>query len=379
MSKPRFLILTASTGNGHISAANALKEVFHQRGCDAEVVNVMDHVVKAFRKWFQGGYEMLVRKGPDMWGHLYRTSDRPLFNYQVQTFLDWSCSNPLDQVIRDYKPDWVVNTHSVAQPRLPKLQKELGFGSSVVITDLYPHRMWLRGRPNHYFVPNAYTQEILEKRIPWIKGHIDITGIPINPVFSNPPTLEAARAQLGYSVEDKLVVVTSGGIGAGPFLEVVNHLSRLDAKLMVVCGRSAEAHQLMTTHYGSDPDVKVVGHATQADMATMMAATDVLVGKSGGLTTFEALAVGCPFVVYRPFLIPGQEEGNADWIQDHGAGVIAKDLTELDHQVKRLLEDDAARSAMRMAAKLLAKPDATAQIVDRMIELAGLGLKVTKS
>jgi processive 1,2-diacylglycerol beta-glucosyltransferase len=148
MSQPRFLLLTASTGNGHTSAANALRDEFLARGCDAEVVNVMDHVVKAFRRWFQGGYEMLVRRGPDVWGLLYRTSDRPYLTYQVQTFLDKACSYPIDQIIRNYRPDWIVNTHSVAQPRLPKLKRELGFGNSVVVTDLYPHRMWMRGHPD---------------------------------------------------------------------------------------------------------------------------------------------------------------------------------------------------------------------------------------
>lgn len=370
MNRPlRFLILTASTGNGHISASTAIKEELESRGCVVQVINVMDHVVKAFRKYFQGGYETLVRRGPSLWGYLYRTSDRPLFNYGVQTFLDWKCSYPIDQMIRDFQPDWIINTHSVAQPRLPKIQKELGIGSAVVVTDLYPHRMWLRGSPDHYFVPNEYSKEVLERRIPRIHGHVDVTGIPINAAFANPPDRVASRSNVNLSDEDVAILVTSGGIGAGPFTEVVGKLRDTGCKLLVVCGRSEEAQQSVASQFGNDSQIQIFGHVSQAQMAELMAACDILVGKSGGLTTFESLAVGCPFVVYEPFLIPGQEEDNAKWMESKGAGVTALNLEELISIVEDLKSHPEKRDAMRKAAKELSKPDATKRIADRLIEL----------
>lgn len=371
MSKPRFMILTASTGNGHTSAANALRDRLHELDCDAVVVNVMDHVVKAFRRWFQGGYEMLVRRGPNVWGTLYKTSDKPFVTYGVQTLLDAKCSYPLDQIIRDYRPDWIVNTHSVAQPRLPKLKEELGCGVAVVVTDLYPHRMWLRGKPDHFFVPNEYTRDVLESRIPYIKGHVDITGIPVNAAFSNPLPKPEAKTKFGLD-EKPAILVSSGGIGAGPFDEVVERLSELDAAILVVCGRSQEAFDRVTKSFGENPHVKIFGHVTQTDMAALMASSEMIVGKSGGLTTFEALAVGCPFVVYMPFLIPGQEEDNAKWLRDAGAGIMIKNIDELVSTVNALLADPERRHKMSEKSKALSKPDATNRIVDRLIELCGV-------
>jgi len=58
----KIVILTAATGNGHISAAHAIREEAESRGMTAPVIDVLDHTPKAFRKWFKNGYEMLVRQ-----------------------------------------------------------------------------------------------------------------------------------------------------------------------------------------------------------------------------------------------------------------------------------------------------------------------------
>ena len=55
-----------------------------------------------------------------------------------------------------------------------------------------------------------------------------------------------------------------------------------------------------------------------------MAASDLVVGKPGGLTTSEALARGLVFVVVSP--IPGQEERNSDHLLEEGAAIRCNNL-----------------------------------------------------
>lgn len=369
MRSGRFLIITASTGNGHTSAANALKAEIEAQGGVAEVVDCMDHVPKAFRKWFKGGYETLVKRSPWTWGHLYRTSDRPLFNYWAQTFLDDHFSYPMDQVIARFKPDVVVCTHSIIQPRLPALSRKCGFEVAVVVTDLYPHRMWLRGRPDWYFVPTEDSKQILQKRI-GARSRIDVTGIPVNRAFANAPSREIARRALGLT-DRPAVLLSSGGIGAGPFDEATAALSKLPVDLLVVCGRSKEAHDRLHRKFGKNANVRLFGHLSQTEMANVMAAADVLVGKSGGLTTFESLAVGLPFVILWPFLIPGQEEDNARYLADHGAGIIVKDLEEIGPTVEALVKDPAKLKAMQEGAKSIAQPGSAKRIASMLIQSVG--------
>lgn len=366
--KRKFIILSASTGNGHTSAANALKDEIMARGHDAKVVDCMDHVTPVFRRWFKGGYEMLVRESPWLWGHLYRTSDRPLLNYWVQTFLDWKYSWPMDDLIREYKPDWIICTHSVAQPRLPKIRKELNCPVAVIVTDLHPHRMWLRGDPDWFFVPTEESREVLERRVPGSAERSFVTGIPINQVFATVPCREVAKKSL--ELDDRpAILVTSGGIGAGPFEKVASLLADLPVRLLVVAGRSKEAQARLQKLFKDHPNVNVYGHVPQEKMALLMAAADILVGKSGGLTTFEALAVGCPFLVYTPFLIPGQEEDNAAFLEEIGVGMTVHDLGDLKAKVEGLLADPELLEKIKAVAKAHAKPHARTEIVDRIFQL----------
>jgi processive 1,2-diacylglycerol beta-glucosyltransferase len=360
----KIVILTAATGNGHISAAHAIREEAEARGVTAPVIDVLDHTPKAFRKWFKNGYEMLVRQSPDTWGYLYRRSDKPSSEYYVQTFLDHYCTLPLAKVLDELRPDWVICTHSVAQPRLKRLRKRFGFKVAVVVTDLYPHKMWLRGRPDLWLVPGQWTKDILAQRVPGSESQTVVTGIPINRLFAEHMGREAARAKLGLAPNDQMILLTSGGIGGGPLVETAEALSKIGAKIITVCGRHDGKRRRL--HKMQLPNVVVKGHVEQEEMATLMQACDMMVAKAGGLTTCESLAVGCPFIVYWPLLIPGQEEGNAEFLDETGAGKICRTPEDLVQTVQDLLANPERLTKMSEIGRSLAQPTAATLIVDEI-------------
>lgn len=360
MADPRLLILSASTGNGHMSAAFAIAAEAERAGLVAVVIDVMDVTPDAFTSWYRGGYEKLVKDRPELWGHLYRSSDRPLFNYGFQTILDFTFTRRIRKIIEEMRPDWVVCTHSLPQPRLVPLRREFGFRMGIVVTDLYVHRMWLRGRPDAFFVPQEWTKEVLARRKPRLGSHCVVTGIPIHPVFGE---RRGERVWGG----DRYAIVSSGGIGGGPLLEAVAVILGEGWRVRVVAGRNQAAFEALTDQFGGDERVEVFGHVDAAKMAQLMQESHLLVSKPGGLTTFESLASGIPFCVYWPFLIPGQEEGNATFLRDIGAGVIARDLDSLRLELGKL--DDGTLQTMSEAGLSQALPNAAAEIVQALREL----------
>ncbi len=363
MKSPRLLILSASTGNGHMSAAHAIAEEAHRAALQAQVVDVLDFTSPAFRTWYRGGYEQLVRKKPAVWGHLYRSSDRPLFNYSFQTGLDYAFTRGIRRCIADFRPDWVVCTHSLPQPRLVPLRREFGFREAVVVTDLYVHRMWLRGRPDFFFVPQTWTREVLMRRRPRLGRNSEATGIPIHPAFGEEV---GPKRRWGSFIQ---VLVTSGGIGGGPMVETVRAARSEGAHVWAVSGRNEAARRLLTSEFQSDSEVEVLGQIDQSEMAARMRAAHLLVAKPGGLTTFEALATGTPFGIYWPFLIPGQEEGNARFLADCGAGQILRSPDDLRKLIGTLKADPEVGPQMSACAQAHASPDAAAKIVRTLREL----------
>lgn len=369
----KFLLLSASTGNGHMAAAFALERELRGRGHDARSVDVLDFTGKGFRAWYRGGYETLVRRSPKTWGRLYKASDRPLLAYHVQTALDTVFVERMRAVLDEVRPDWVVCTHSLPQPSLARWRKRSPFRFAVVVTDLYPQRMWLRGRPDFAFVPTEWSKQVLLRREPRFASACDVVGIPVDAAFRPASDPGAVRGALGLEPASRTVLVTAGGIGGGPIAAALEELGRAGtgAQVAAVCGRNADAfQQAQEVAARSASPVFPYAHVDTPTMAALLQASDMIVAKPGGLTTFEALATGTPFVVYQPFLIPGQEERNARYLAECGAGVVVRRRDGLGPTVAGLYAEEAALPAMRQAALREARPDSARLVCERLEALA---------
>jgi len=101
----------------------------------------------------------------------------------------------------------------------------------------------------------------------------------------------------------------------------------------------------------------------------LLEAADLVVSKAGGLTCAEALIKHTPMVVFRP--TPGQEVGNARFLESGGAAVHADSLDTVAVTVARWLADPAALERARASAARLARPDAAADIARRVLESIG--------
>jgi processive 1,2-diacylglycerol beta-glucosyltransferase len=105
------------------------------------------------------------------------------------------------------------------------------------------------------------------------------------------------------------------------------------------------------------------------EIPELMALSDVMVSKAGGVTTSEALAE-LPMVIIHP--IPGQEEDNAAFLQEVGAALVAPTLRDLPGVVSDLLADHERLACMRHAARRVKRPDAARQGVAAMLALIDL-------
>ena len=100
-------------------------------------------------------------------------------------------------------------------------------------------------------------------------------------------------------------------------------------------------------------------------MHELMAASDLMIAKPGGLTTSESLAMGLPMIILKP--IPGQEERNAIFLLEAGAGVWAQTPELIIYKTGEILKDGARLQSMKNAARKIGKPDAAENIVRRVM------------
>ncbi len=175
------------------------------------------------------------------------------------------------------------------------------------------------------------------------------------------------RASYGLHAEKTTLLLSGGALGVGPTELIVERLKQLrhDAQTIVICGKSEDVKARVTRAAGSDAArFRILGYTDR--MHELMHASDLFIGKPGGLTTSEALACGLPMAVFSP--IPGQEERNTDHLLEEGAAIRCNELTTLAFKIDKLLADPARLSAMRRAALAMGCPHAARTIVHTLLD-----------
>ena len=98
-------------------------------------------------------------------------------------------------------------------------------------------------------------------------------------------------------------------------------------------------------------------------MPEMMRASDVIITKAGPGTINEALVCDLPIILSG--YVPGQEEGNVDFVLKNDVGILAYDSIELVDGLRRLIKPGSATMHRQLEnAKRLSRPNASFAIAN---------------
>ncbi len=364
----RILILSASVGAGHVRAAEAVEEALRQAGPSATIANydVLSFMPAAFRKVYRDGYFRMVARAPRLVGWLYEATDKPFHQDQVRLKVEQAGAARLIRKIRDFNPDIAVCTHFLPAALLDRERRKGRCHARIVtvVTDFEVHGLWLGVPSDHYFVATEEARAHLEA-LGVDPSKITVSGIPTHPVFAEKKDRLSMRRKHGWREDLPTILVSAGGFGAGNAGRMLESLveAGLPAQIIAVCGKNPALKTALEKiasrrKAGALPVVKIAGFTT--DMDEYMAAADLMIGKPGGLTTSESLIKGLGWVVVNP--IPGQEEKNAIYLLEQGAGVWCDNLRTLAFKVRSVLDEPGRLQTMRHNALRLARPDAGAKI-----------------
>ncbi|MEJ2366322.1 MAG: glycosyltransferase [Deltaproteobacteria bacterium] len=373
----KVLLLSGSSGAGHVRAAQALERALlnARAASDVRHVDTLDYTTKMFRDLYSKAYINTVDKAPELFGWLYDHFDKPRKNEHLRLALDKLNTRPFVRLLKEYQPEITICTHFLPAEIVSWLKgkERLVCKQAIVVTDFDLHAMWLCDHFEHYFVPLEETQVHLQQ-LGCPAQKITVSGIPIDPVFGQHKDRVIMRGKHGLEVDKVTILVSAGGFGIGPIDRLIRSLLELrhPAQIVVICGRNQELKASLDSiraeaSHKESISVHLVGYTNEID--EYMAASDLIVGKPGGLTTSEALAKGLVFVVVNP--IPGQEERNSDHLLEEGVAIRCNNLPTLAYKVDRLLDDPDRLAVMRDRVRQLARPLAAQTIVNKLLDLKG--------
>ena len=176
------------------------------------------------------------------------------------------------------------------------------------------------------------------------------------------------REKYGLDPDIPTVILSLGGFGVGRIDTLLDALRsiRRPVQILAMCGRNEELKKRLETS-PTNGEVRIIPIGYTKAMDEYMSASDLIVGKPGGLTTCEALAKGLVFVVVNP--IPGQEERNSDHLLENGAAIRSNNPATLGYKIEQLLSDPERLNAMRRNALDFARPRAAFDIVDKLADV----------
>lgn len=369
----RILILSASVGAGHVKAAEAVEAAIRRDSptCVVEHRDVLSLMPGAFRRVYRDGYLDLVSKAPHLLGWLYDRTDKPFHRDVIRLKIEQAGAQQLLDHIRAFAPDTVICTHFLPSALLERERRKRRFQGRIVtvVTDFEVHGMWLAAPSDHYFVATEEARAHLTA-LQVEPARITVSGIPTHPVFSETKSRAAMRKKHGLDAHLPAILLSAGGFGAGNAARIVEALvdAGVSAQIVAICGKSAPlktAMEKVAARAKGKTKLHVVGFTTEMD--EWMSAADLVLGKPGGLTTSESLVKGLAWIVVNP--IPGQEERNAIYLLESGAGIWCSNLYTLGHKVAAILTDPERLQQMKQQAKSLGRPDAAAIVARKCLEL----------
>jgi processive 1,2-diacylglycerol beta-glucosyltransferase len=370
----KVLILSASAGAGHLRAAQAVEKAFQESNKNLEVRNIdtLEYTNTIFLKLYSKAYLEFVNKMPGLFGYFYERTDKPWHNERGRTIFDKFNAKRFIKMIEEYQPDIAVCTHFLPAELISwlKAKNKINTKLAVVVTDFDVHAFWLCRNYDQYFVAMDESKIHLE-HLGIDADKITVSGIPIDPVFSIQKDKKKMRQMLNLDPNLPAILVSAGGFGVGPVEKLTQSLTKMQSKaqIIVVCGKNKELKNKIDKYIKNlESDIPVrfhtIGFTDQMD--SYMAASDLILGKTGGLTTSEALAKGLGFIIVDP--IPGQEERNADHLMEEGIAVKCNNWPVLAYKIDKLLGNPKRIAQMQTNARNFAKPYAARDIVQNLMD-----------
>lgn len=359
----RILIFSASFGGGHRSAAEALMRYFrahHASAVDVRIVDFFEEFTPSLNVLAKFAYQQSVAFFPELYGTFFEASNLIPSNPVVHELKTLGFQRAL-AYIDEFAPDAVISTFPVAGGVVSDLKLERPLVAATVITDYGVHRTWLHPSTDLYFVACKEVREDLVVRgIPW--DRIVVSGIPVHERFGENLDKRACRKGLGLSERFTVLLTSAAGL-AGDVRDIAAELVASGIQVVAVTGHNTRLKRRLETVAKKSEHLHVFGHTQE--MHRLMRGADVLVGKAGGLTVSESLAVGLPLIIYNP--VPGQEIFNVDFLVNYGAGLLSRDGDDVVEKVRFLSTHRERLAQLAADAAALGKPVAAQTVAERVL------------
>ncbi len=367
----RILILYAKYGGGHLSAANSIQTYIEDHyffNSEVKSIDCVEYTHPILSNLTTNAYKNMAKKTPRLWKKIYYGSKKGLLS-DISSKFNKQMAQKIHDLFRKYLPDLVISTHPFATQMTSYLisKKHIDCELATVMTDFAPHDQWLVGKENckYFFVSNDKMRQTLIDSYNIPPEKVFATGIPLANTFSYPFYDDETYNNYRLNKDKEIILFFGGGefgLGQKRTVQVLqsltNHLDKY--QIIAISGKNKKMNDEFLKLYEKiqNPDLHILKYTN--DVPDLMHISSLVVTKPGGLTSSESLASNLPMLITSP--IPGQEEENAEFLENSGVAVWLKNDDNIDEVISDLLNNKDKLQEMKEKSKLIAKPNSTMDI-----------------
>ena len=366
---PVILVLTAGFGDGHNTAAASVAEALRRLSPDEEVVvsDLISETLPRLADVLKGLYQVAITHLPSAWRAVYKLLEKGDLDAGRDPWLR-PLTLALKRRLETDRPRLIVSTYPLYAGLLAALRRQAPMPPLVtVITDSTSvHPIWLKDPSDLYCVADEETWEVVA-RMGAAREKVRITGFPVSLQFVDPAPEAAPEAAPGPSIL-YLPSTPAGHVAAT--LEALRPQLLSGTRLTLPVGKHhSRLYQVLRRFTDSLPYecVKIIGWTRR--IPDLLRSHTLVICKAGGAILHEVMAARIPPVI--DYVVPGQEEGNADYLLSRHCALRSTTPQETGAAVAQLLEHD-ARLARQMRERMLpiSVPDAALRVGREILELA---------
>jgi processive 1,2-diacylglycerol beta-glucosyltransferase len=364
----RVLIVSVRAGAGHLKAAEALEAAFlkYEPALTVKNIDLLDYSSDLVKFLYGKMYLDVVKLIPELYAYSYKHYEPSKKFIKPRFLIDRLSFGAFFELVEDFDPDLILCTHFIPAALVENYRRKKNkvFKIEVTLTDYEFHPLWVAPNVDRYFTA---TEEVRSSLVYYGVEHekIVVSGIPVNPRFSERKDRGRLLKNFDMREGSPIILISAGSFGITPLAEVIDDLERIheEFQLMVVCGKNADLEKELQERQKRQPRLRrVFGFVDFMD--ELMAISDLLITKPGGITVSESLTTGLPMIFIEP--IPGQEEANADYVVEQGAGLRARNVSALIYKLEHLIKDPKRLKAMSRRASDISRPGAARLIVEEI-------------
>ena len=396
----KVLIFSATTGGGHMRAANAIKEYIMAKQPDS-VVRIEDTIEYAspfLNKAVTEGYVYMATKTPKMYGTFYKTIDKETPMNKTFEIAVKQYRKKFMPMIYDFAPDIIVATHPIGTEMASaiKIKENINIPIISIVTDFAAHQTYVSDGVDAYIVSSA--EMIGQMMLRGVDGDkIFPYGIPVKQEFFKRIDKKTAMESEGLNPDVPTILIMAGSFGVTDVLKVYHKIvkSPCDFQIVAITGKNEKLYETFVKYLskltlnntlfefdlqkpeGFKSSMKLSRHKKPFkptkllyytnEVEKYMQIADLIVTKPGGLTVSESIATGLPMGIFKA--IPGQEEQNADYLIRNGMAVRIEKTNQCTQTITDLLSHPQKLEQMRQSIKKCSCGNSSEHIYGLMQEL----------